>query len=55
MDEHNPFLALARALWKRGEDGEMIARDLALAFKAISEEGIGIGRSVPEYKRLIGE
>lgn len=41
MDEHNPFLALAKALWARGDDGEIIARDLANALLHIIKDGMG--------------
>lgn len=52
--EDNPFLALAKALWNRGEDGECIARDLAQAFKAIAKEG-SINPHTDEYARLSQE
>lgn len=45
----NTFLALAEEMWKNGEDGEIIARDIALAFKAICDEGIGTGKDIEEY------
>lgn len=53
--ETNVFLAIARALWERGEDGEIIARDLALAFKAIAKEGAGKDTHISEYARLSSE
>ena len=55
MDNHlnsNPFYCLAQALWKGGEDGEVIAKQLAVAFKEIADQGVGIGLDVSEYKRL---
>ena len=55
MKETNVFLAVARALWDGGEDGETIARDLALAFKAIAVEGKGTGSDKTEYARLSKE
>lgn len=39
MDEHNPFLALAKSLWARGDDGEDIAADLAKALMYMIKEG----------------
>ena len=48
----NPFYCLAQALWKGGEDGEVIARQLAVAFKEISDLGVGVGLDTSEYIRL---
>jgi len=47
----NPFYAAAQARWKGGEDGKVIAEQLALAFKYIVFEGKG-GDDIEEYKRL---
>lgn len=49
--EGNIFYAAAKALWARGEDAEQIARELALAFKAIVQEGT-VAPDQDEYKRL---
>lgn len=55
MLDTNPFYQSAMALWKRGEDGEVIARELAEAFTAIVEEGKGKGYCVEaERQRLLG-
>lgn len=43
----NPFLALARALWTGGLDGEDIARTLKNALYAIINEGLA-----PSHKEL---
>ena len=48
----NPFLALAEALLARGNDGEDIARDLALAFKKIATEANNGNTIVEEFIRL---
>jgi hypothetical protein len=48
----NPFLALAKALWERGEDGEFLAREVAETFKWLSDDGVGDGKDVAEYARL---
>lgn len=37
--ERNPFLALAKALWARGDDSEIIASELAHALMHIIKEG----------------
>jgi hypothetical protein len=52
MKTSNPFLALAKAMWERGEDGEVIAREVAATFKWLSDDGVGIGQDEAEYARL---
>jgi hypothetical protein len=42
MDEsNNLFLAIARILWARGEDGELIARECAKTLEWIIKDGKG--------------
>jgi len=38
-DTTNPFLALVAAMWKRGEDGEILARELYAAFVWTTHNG----------------
>lgn len=40
MPETNVFTAVAEALWARGEDGEVIARELAHTLVAVIKQGI---------------
>ena len=54
--EINVYLALARAIWAHGEDGEIIARDLAYAFMEIVKEGAPPQASAEdEFKRFARE
>lgn len=52
----NPFICLAEAFARRGDDLEEIARDLANAFKAVTDEGLGdTGEiTISELKFLLG-
>lgn len=51
----NVFAAAAEALWNQGEDGEVIARDLALAFDWIVTKGKGPGNSTIELQRFLSK
>jgi hypothetical protein len=52
-EEINLFYAAAQASWRRGEDGEMIAKDLAHAVEWIIREGKGEDCDVTEeFDRL---
>lgn len=56
--ESNPFSAMARALWARGEDGELIAKELAHAFSDVAADGIGAKNPedmAKEFLRLLTE
>lgn len=53
--EHNVFYQLAQTLWKRGGDGEDIARELALAFNEIVKESDIKISSHDEYARFLRE
>lgn len=39
MEETNIFLAIAKAMWAKGDDGEEIARDLSKALMHVLKEG----------------
>lgn len=47
MDTQNLYLAAAEAQWKQGEDGEVIARDLAQALKYMITKGV-VGTQISE-------
>lgn len=49
----NLFLSLAETMIRRGEDGEDIARDLAVAFKVIAAEGLGMDGSETIIKEFL--
>ena len=50
--ESNYFIAIANAMAHSGKDMETIARELALAFRIVVDEGLGQGQDLNEYARL---
>lgn len=50
--ETNLFHQIAQTLWAKGEDGEVIARDLAKALAHVIREGVDKD-PVEEFRRLI--
>ena len=54
IKDSNPFTALLKALWRRGEDGEVLARELAEALKYAMKEGKGPDCDLhAEFDRLL--
>ncbi len=57
METHtsNLFVSLVKALWARGEDGEVIAYELVAALDYVCTEGVGRDKVDKEIKRLLTE
>lgn len=53
--ENNIYWLTAMAQWRRGEDGEVIARELAKAFAAVVKEGSGADPAEELVRLLKGE
>ena len=52
MEETNVFKAVAKAQWAKGDDGEVIARELAQALQYVIHEGKGSCDYAAEFSRL---